>query len=365
MAEGLPGRPDTKQGTAASRDVLIVDDEEGNRIAYNRMLTVQGYTCDEAGDVKSARTKLLEREFRVVLVDINLGSGSGLDLLTEIRTSQPSVAVVMVTGLDNPDVAMKAIETGAYGYMVKPVRSSELIINVANALHRRSAEADHRRTMNRLADMVHQRTTELVGALDDLQHAQADTILRLGKLVEFRDEETGRHVERMSHYCRLLARQLGLPEDDTRSIELASQLHDVGKISIPDGILFKPGKLTPTEMEVMKGHASAGYRMLVNSASTVVQLGAEIAHTHHEKWDGTGYPRNLSGDQIPIEGRIAAVADVFDSLVSRRPYRSAFPIGTAIEMMGAQRNLHFDPRVISTFLKSMKEVEAIRQRYED
>ena len=349
----------------ASSDVLIVDDEEANRVAYDRALTSRGYSCEEAASAPEARAILERREYRLVLLDIHLGADSGLDLLTEIRTTRPATAVVMVTGIDDPDLAIKAIAMGAYGYMVKPVRVSELIINVANALYRRSAEADYRRLMIGLEAKVQARTNDLVGALDDLHHSQAETILRLAKLVEFRDEETGRHVERMSQYAGLLARKLGMPEERSMNIQLASQLHDVGKVSIPDGILFKPGKLAPAEMEVMKGHAAAGYRMLANSASHVIQIGAEIAHTHHERWDGSGYPQRLGGEQIPLEGRIAAVADVFDSLTSRRPYRSAFPVGTAIDMMGAERNHHFDPNVLNTFLKSMKEVEVVRQQYED
>jgi cyclic di-GMP phosphodiesterase len=365
MAERAAGMFPETMGAPASSDVLIVDDEEANRVSYERALTARGYTCAEADSAARARALLGQQEFRLVLLDINLGSDSGLDLLTEIRTTRPTTAVVMVTGIDDPNLAMKAIEMGAYGYMVKPVRVSELIINVANALYRRSAEAEHRRAMNKLEDTIKARTSDLVGALDDLQHSQAETILRLAKLVEFRDEDTGRHVERMSHYCGLLARKVGMDDDKSWEVQLASQLHDVGKVSIPDGILFKPGKLAAAEMEVMKGHALAGYRMLTNSASNVIQIGADIAHTHHERWDGSGYPQQLAGDRIPLEGRIAAVADVFDALTSRRPYRSAFPVGTAIDMMGAQRGKHFDPAILNTFLRSMKEVEVVRQQYED
>src|SRR4029077_9464015 len=209
MAERAAGMLPETLGTPASCDVLIVDDEEANRVAYERALTARGYVCSEAATAASARSQLEQSEFRLVLLDIHLGTDSGLDLLTHIRTTRPSTAVVMVTGIDDPNLAINAIEMGAYGYMVKPVRVSELIINVANALHRRSAETEHRRAMNRLEATVQARTNDLVGALDDLQHSQAETILRLAKLVEFRDEDTGRHVERMSQYCGLLAQKLG------------------------------------------------------------------------------------------------------------------------------------------------------------
>lgn len=351
--------------TPGTRDILIVDDDESNRVAYDRTLSASGFTCDSAADAAAARAKLEKNEYRAVLLDHNMPGETGIELLTHIRTAWPGVAVVMVTGVDDTDLAMKAIGLGAYGYMVKPVRSSELLINVANAVFRRDVDAENRRSMRRLEGVVQERTNELVTALADLQHSQSETILRLAKLVEFRDEETGRHVERMSQYCALLARKLGMPEERCALIQLASQLHDVGKVTIPDGILFKPGKLAPAEFEVIKGHADAGYRMLANSDSDVVQVGATIARTHHERWDGTGYPRQLAGEQIPLEGRIAAVADVFDALSSRRVYRSAFPVGVAIQMVRAERGRHFDPDVLNTFLKSMSEVAVLRQKYAD
>jgi putative two-component system response regulator len=346
-------------------DVLIVDDEEDNRVAYQRTLSARGYTCREAPNAQVARSMLEKDEYRLVLLDINMPGESGLDLLTHIRTAYAGVAVVMVTGVDDPDQAMRAIETGAFGYMVKPVRSTELVLSVANALLRRAVEAEARHTMRRLEAMVQARTKELVAALESLQHSQAETISRLAKLVEFRDEDTGRHVERMSNYCALIASRMGLPVARAITVQLASQLHDVGKVAIPDGILFKPGRLSAQEFEVMKGHAEAGYEMLVGSESEVVQLGAEIARTHHERWDGTGYPRKLNGEEIPVEGRIAAVADVFDALTSRRSYRAAFPVGIAIQKIRDEGDRHFDPRVLSTFLGSLTEVERIRQKFED
>jgi putative two-component system response regulator len=349
----------------ATHDVLIVDDEEDNRVAYERTLSSRGYSCLDAPDAKTARSMLDKDEYRLVLLDINMPGESGLDLLTHIRTTYPATAVVMVTGVDDPDQAMRAVETGAFGYMVKPVRSTELILSVANALLRRAVEAEARFTMRRLESIVQTRTKELVAALESLQHSQSETISRLAKLVEFRDEDTGRHVERMSNYCGMIAGRMGLPVGRAMTMQLASQLHDVGKVSIPDGILFKPGKLSATEFEVMKGHAEAGYQMLAGSESEVVQLGAVIALTHHERWDGTGYPKQLAGEDIPVEGRIAAVADVYDALTSRRSYRAAFPVGIAIEKIRGEGGRHFDPAILNTFLGSLTEVDRIRQKFED
>jgi putative two-component system response regulator len=154
-----------------------------------------------------------------------------------------------------------------------------------------------------------------------------------------------------------------LPSGRCMLVQQAGQLHDVGKVSIPDGILFKPGKLTPTEFEVMKGHAEAGHQMLSGSKSEIVQLGAQIALTHHERWDGAGYPRHLSGEEIPLEGRIAAVADVFDALTSRRSYRAAFPVDVALRTLTTENASHFDPKVIFSFMAAMRQVEAIRTKY--
>ncbi len=365
MDVSAPAHAPPRLLTARNPDILLVDDEEPNRIAYDRTLSDAGYQCDGAEDALAARAKLEANSYRLVILDINMPGESGLELLTRIRTDRPDVAVVMVTGVDDPKLALKAIEMGAYGYMVKPVRSSELVINVANALFRRSVDAATRSAVERLEAAVKSRTAELIAALEDLHRSQSETILRLAKLVEFRDEETGRHVERMSHYAALLARKLGVPDGRCEVIRQASQLHDVGKVTVPDGILFKPGKLAAAEFEVMKGHAEAGYRMLANSGSDLIRVGAAIARTHHERWDGTGYPNNLSGDAIPLEGRIASVADVFDALTSRRGYRSAFPPGVAVRMIADERGRQFDPRVVNTFLAAMSEIEVLRQRYED
>jgi len=297
---------------------------------------------------------------------------SGMELLSHIRSSFPATAVVMVTGEDDQQLAMSAIEHGAYGYMVKPVRSGELLINVANALHRRRSEADRQQMVSTLENAVQDSSYKLEHALQELHlsesmvwASQAETILRLARLVEFRDEETGHHLQRMSSYCEILACELGLSERHREVVRLASQLHDVGKVAIPDSILRKSGKLTPQEFEVIQTHAEIGHEMLTGSTSEVVQIGATIALTHHERWDGSGYPGELSGEEIPEEGRIAAIADVFDALTSDRVYRPAFPVSLALKTMQAERGTHFDPRMLDAFMHALPEVEAVRRTYGD
>jgi putative two-component system response regulator len=352
--------------------LLIVDDEEPLRRWAERIVRDNGYTCEGAGDASSARECLRQDAFRLALLDVNMPGDSGMHLLSEIRRENPEMAVVMVTGEDSTELALRAIELGAYGYLVKPVGAGELIINVANALHRGHTETQKNLTLQKLQKTVQARGEELAHALQSLELSeqkvwvsQAETIFRLARLVEFRDEETGQHVHRMSSYCEILARALGLPAEDCERIRLASQLHDVGKVAVPDDVLLKPGKLTPDEFEVVKGHAAAGYAMLAGSSSELVQLGGLIAYTHHERWDGVGYPRGLAGAAIPREGRIAAVADVFDALTSDRVYRPALPVKSAMVIMRDERGRHFDAAMLDAFLLVQPELEAIREQYAD
>jgi putative two-component system response regulator len=350
--------------------LLIVDDDEALRRSEERVIRDQGYSCDGAANANAALERLRENSYDLALLDVNMPGDSGIKLLADIRRDHPDVAVLMVTGEDSSKLAMTAIELGAYGYLVKPVGSGELLINVANALHRGRCEAENRRLVQRLQATVDERSHKLEEALQDLELSetkvwvsQAETIFRLARLVEFRDEETGHHLQRMSCYCEALARCVGIEEGRCELIRLASQLHDVGKVAVPDSILLKRGKLTPEEFEVIKGHAETGYKMLAGSPSEVVQLGALIARTHHERWDGSGYPRGLSGEEIPIEGRIAAIADVFDALTSDRVYRSALPVMSAIGMMREERGKHFDHELLDSFFGLLPELSTIRERY--
>ncbi|HXB64918.1 MAG TPA: HD domain-containing phosphohydrolase [Solirubrobacteraceae bacterium] len=353
-------------------ELLIVDDDEALRRWEERVVRDQGYSCESVCDAHAVRDHLQRSSYQLALLDLNMPGESGMELLSHIRRSHPDVAVLMVTGEDNTKLAMTAIEHGAYGYLVKPVGAGELLINVANALHRRRLELKNRHLVEHLQASADERSQKLEEALQDLRlsetkvwASQAETIFRLARLVEFRDVETGHHLQRMSLYCEILARETGFPEQRCQLVRLASQLHDIGKVAIPDSILLKHGKLTPEEFEVIKGHSDTGFQMLSGSASEIVQMGAQIALTHHERWDGSGYPRGLAGDDIPEEGRIAAIADVFDALSSDRVYRAAFPVKSAIEMMQDERGRHFDPELFDTFFLALPEIEAVRQAYAD
>lgn len=352
--------------------LLIVDDEEPVRRALERILSRNGYDCTSAQDVVSAREALRTDSFALVLSDVNMPGESGIDLVKTVVRDHPDTATVMCTGLDDAELARTAIEIGAYGYIVKPFEPNEILIAVMNALRRRELEIQNRHHQEHLEDMVKARTSELWNAISDLERTQKElrvsreeTIQRLSIASEFKDLETATHIRRMSLYSSLLAERLGHDAGRCEEIRLASQMHDVGKIGIPDHILSKPGPLTAEEWKIMRQHTAIGHRILSNSSSELLNLAAVIALTHHERIDGTGYPRGLVEDEIPIEGKITAVADVFDALTSNRVYRKAFSLGEALEIMREGKGDHFDARILDSFFDSMDRVLGIKELHGD
>ncbi|MEA2435058.1 MAG: cyclic di-GMP phosphodiesterase [Actinomycetota bacterium] len=357
--------------TQGSARLLIVDDEAGVRRLLKRVLTRAGYECEEAGDSNEARQLVASGDFALVLTDMNMPGDSGMDLISNLLADHPDLATIMVTGVDDTEMAKAALQLGAYGYVIKPFENNEILINVTNALRRRALEIENRRHREKLELMVKERTADLWSAIQELEQAQqdlkssqAETIERLSIAAEYRDDETARHIHRMSRYCELLARQMGEDEERSEFVRLASIMHDVGKIGIPDNILLKPGKLSPEEYELMQNHAEFGYRILAGSNSDLLDLAATIALTHHEKIDGSGYPKGLSGEEIPVEGRIAAIADVFDALTSDRVYRKAFQLGEALEIMKDGRGSHFDAGLLDLFLDSIDVALKIKQAHD-
>jgi putative two-component system response regulator len=350
--------------------VLVVENDEALRLRVLRLLRDQAYDCAPAADASEARDALAEGHFDLALVDADLPVESGLQLLAHIRAEYSDVAVVMVSVDTDLSVATTAIELGVHGYLVKPIRAGELLIAVAVALHRLRRETQLIRSQAP-SGRTHV-GTELRGAIDATKQAgdvaealQSDTMRRLVRLAEFRDDQTGQHMLRVGRYCELIARRLGWPQERCERLRLASELHDVGKVAIPDHILRKPGKLTDGEFEVMSSHTNVGYRLLVDSDSDLMRLAATIALSHHERWDGSGYPGGLAGTAIPPEGRLVAVADVFDALTSHRVYRPAFPIGIAVDMMTAQRGRQFDPGMLDAMLAVFDQIETVRRIYGD
>ena len=346
--------------------ILLVDDEISVLRNLHRLLERQGYSCSMATSAAEARKLLSGKSFDLILSDVNMPGGSGLELLEDVSRDHSDTATVMVTGMDDRALAESALTMGAYGYVIKPYESNEILIDVSNALRRRSLEIENRKHREKLQQMVDERTADLWNAVRRLELAERavresreETIQRLSVAAEFRDDDTAQHVNRMSRYTELIARRLGDDYDHCELLRTASVMHDVGKIGIPDRILLKPGPLTDEEFDVMRTHAEIGYRILSGSDSDLLEAAASIAFTHHEWWDGTGYPKGLSGEDIPLEGRIAAIADVFDALTSDRLYRKGFKFGEAMDMMSAERGTHFDPRLLDLFFDSLNDVVEI------
>jgi putative two-component system response regulator len=357
-----PGRP---------ARVLVVEDNEQARATVLRILASADYDASGAGDAAEARAYLADGDYAVILIDVHMPGESGIHLLKYVRSRYLDTAAIMVTGLDDPDLVDLALETGAYGYVVKPYRMSELLISVASALHRRSLEAQSRSYIRELEETVVARTKVLHDSITPLGNphlppiAAQEVIEHLSEALAARDEETGFHIRRMSEYSALVAEQLGVDFGGPEVMRLASALHDVGKIGIPDVILQKPGPLTVGERANMQRHTLIGHSLLSSTESPLLALGASIALTHHEKWDGTGYPSGVRGEAIPLEGRITAVADVFDALSSNRVYRRAMGVDDTLELMKAGIGTHFDPEVFDAFLSSLDTVLDLRQLYAD
>ena len=315
--------------------VLCVDDDAAARKLLVRLVGAAGHECVAASSVDEARRLLAEQSFSVVLCDIGLPGRSGLELLDELARTRPDVATVMVTGEHDPSVANTALQLGAYGYITKPFGANELLIDLTNALHRRRLDAERR-----------------AASESALQRAYADTLRRLSRAVEFHDTATGSHLDRVGIYTGAIAETLSLEPQQVELLRLAAPLHDIGKVVVPDHVLQKTGKLTPEERASMQRHAEVGYELLAGSGSELLELAASIALTHHERCDGSGYPRGLHGAAIPLEGRIVAVADVFDALTSVRPYRPPMSDREALAYLAAERGNAFDPDVVDALAAS-------------
>ncbi|MBP8827240.1 MAG: HD domain-containing protein, partial [Nitrospira sp.] len=310
--------------------------------------------------------------YALVLCDVNMPGESGMDLIRHILTQYPSTAVIMITGLDSPVLANAALDMGAFGYVIKPFEANEVLINVANALRRRKLEIENAMHRENLEEVVRTRTIALQQALEwlersekELRLSREETIQRLAIAAEYRDSSTAQHIQRMSHYCELLARRYGLSPERCDLIRTASPMHDIGKIGTPDHVLLKPGKFTPEEFKVITQHTEIGYRILAGSDSELLKVAALIAWTHHERFDGTGYPRGLKGETIPLEGRITAIADNFDALTTQRVYKPAYDFDHAKELMLKERGKHFDPELLDIFFDSMEEITRIYDQFAD
>ncbi len=343
---------------APSGRILIVDDEPDVREILSRWLEREGYQCATAADAQEACEQLKDGNFALLVTDIMMPGISGIDLLSTVKQKFPDVAVLMATAVDNRKTAIQALEIGAYGYVVKPFERNEVAINVVSALERRRLVLASQQYEQRLEERVREQT-------EDIRRSREEILLRLIAAQEFRHDETGAHVRRIGLYSEVLASRMGRPADYAETLRLASPMHDVGKIGIPDAILQKPGKLDDNEREIMKTHTTIGARILKGTHIPLLHTAEQIAIAHHEKWDGSGYPKGLAGEDIPESARIVAVLDVYDALVNDRVYRPAVPEHDALAIMDRGRSSHFDPDIYDAFRAALPELRVIRSRLRD
>ncbi|MCJ2012236.1 HD-GYP domain-containing protein [Methylobacterium sp. J-076] len=337
---------------------LILDDSEMNNLMMAQALKPVAecepvaFTCPVA-----ALAFLRDNVDRigVVVTDYDMPGLTGLDVIAAARAVPgfAHVPIVMVTSLDQRSLRHEALRAGATDFLGKPCDPVEIQARITNLMKISTA---HRQEQDRAAWL----TREVESAVSVIEAREQEIIALLMRAAEHRDTDTGDHVARVAAYVGIIARNLGFDPRPLRALKLASTMHDVGKIGVPDAILLKEGPLSPEERAEMEKHAERGRRILEGSSSDIVRLAAEIAESHHERWDGTGYPRGLKGEQIPLPGRIVAVADVFDALVSERPYKAAWPLARAKAHIAAQAGTHFDPRCVDAFLAGWSEIEQSR-----
>lgn len=342
-------------------DVVIVDDTPTN-VTLMQALVGKLDDCRPVSFTESAGGLqwCIDNDPDLVIVDYMMPAPDGLEFIRRLREVHRMAAtpVLMVTADHEKQVRYSALESGATDFLTKPIDRIEFLSRVKNMLALRRSHLLVASRAAMLAEEV-EKATEVIYA------REKETIVRLSRAAEFRDPETGAHILRMAHYSQLIAANLGMSQEFQSMLLHAAPMHDVGKLGTPDQILLKPGKLTPDEFEIMKAHTTIGYEILKDSAAPALRMAAVIALSHHEKFDGSGYPGALAGEAIPIEGRVVAVADVFDALTSERPYKKAWELSEAVAWLQRGAGQHFDPRCVDAFLRDWQSVLAIRERFRD
>ena len=347
--------------------ILVVDDDNRNLRLMEAMLIPLGYDTVLARDGIEALDKVREIPPDVILLDIMMPKMDGFEVVRQLKEDDATkiIPIVMVTALEEVKDRVKALQAGADDFLSKPVDETELEARVGS-LVKVKAYNDHMLNYQKeLEAEVAKQTEQLRRAFEKIKLASIDTIHRLSRAAEYKDKDTGAHLQRMSHYAVTIAREVGMDRETVETILYAAPMHDVGKIGIPDQILLKPGKLDPEEWEIIKQHSILGAQILVGSDAESLKLAEVIALTHHEKWDGSGYPKNLKGSDIPLLGRITAIADVFDALTSKRPYKEPFSLEKAFSIIKEGRGSHFDPQVVDAFLAVEDEILSIKDKYKD
>ena len=347
--------------------ILVVDDQVQNIELLEAHLVPHGYEIIRAVNGEDALDKLSGNQIDLILLDIMMPGMDGFEVTRRVRQSKKNhlLPVILVTALWETEDRIKGIEAGCDDFISKPIDKLELLARIRSLLKVKDYNDLMLNYRTELESEVTARTAQLNQALLRLKTTSLDTIYRLSMASEYKDEDTGAHIKRMSRYSAAVARRMGLDENIIETILYAAPMHDLGKIGIPDQILMKPGKLDLAEWKIMKMHTVIGAKILQGSDAEFIKLGESIALSHHEKWDGSGYPNGDKGLEIPIAGRIVAIADVFDALTSKRPYKEPFSIEKSLAIVKEERGTHFDPNVVDAFFDIQDEILNIKKQYSE
>jgi putative two-component system response regulator len=340
-----------------SAKILIVDDEEYVCELVSRWLSARGHECTTASTAEKAIDLLSYSNFDLMITDIMMPGMSGIDLLAFVKARFPDMAVIIITALGDDETATMTFDLGAWGYVSKPFESQDVLLNVSSALERRRGLLRHKEHEQVLKEKAQEQT-------DLLKRTQNQLISVLIRALSHHSDETVNHVKRIGICAGFVAKYLLWDSENVERIQIAAQLHDVGKIAISDTLLQKPGKLTPDEFETVKSHTTIGATILEASDLPVIQMAREIALSHHERWDGSGYPHGSSGAAAPESARIVSILDVYDALTNDKPYRRAFTQERALSIMNAYRS-SFDPRIFDYFVSLLPKIHEIQENLKD
>lgn len=337
---------------------LSIDDEKFNLMLIEAMGSEIGIQVHSFTDPYKGIEAFLSESFDIVFVDYMMPKIDGISVIEEIRKTASDVPVVMITAVDDNNLMLRAIQAGATEFLRKPVNMPEFKARAGNLLQLRKSQL-------LLKDRAKLLEEEVQKATEKILMREHETLIILGRVAEYKDQETGNHIARVAHYSRLIAQKAGESEESQDIIFNAAPLHDIGKIGISDMILTKPGGLDTKEANSIRKHPEIGYIILKDSNSPFLQAGAIISLTHHERFDGRGYPNGIKGEEIHLYGRIVAIADVFDALFSKRPYKNPWPIENIFAYLSNEKGKHFDPHLIELFLQSKEEVRSIHALFAD
>jgi len=341
--------------------ILIVDDMASNVFLLEQLLIINGFSnIVKLTDSREVLNTFIAIKPDLVLLDLKMPHLDGFEILEQLNaiSADDYLSVIVITAQSDKENRLKALQMGAKDFIGKPFDHAEVIMRVTNMLEIRMLHNAAKESNRLLEERVQERTKEI-------ENIQLELVHKLLMAAEFRDDDTGNHIIRIGKYTKVIGKLLGFEEKYCNRLSQASMMHDIGKIGIPDHILLKPAQLSFEEMEIMKRHTNKGADILTDSVSEVLRLGEVIAFTHHEKWDGTGYPCGLKGEEIPIEGRITAICDVFDALLSKRPYKKAWKLDSVLTLMNKESGLHFDPGLLQLFMDNKKTFIEIHENFEN